>query len=117
MQNRRRIGTNYENLAAEYLQTLGYQIIEHNYYSRHGEIDLIAKHQGYLVFIEVKYRTNEKKGNPLDAVTLSKQRAISKCAVCYLREHGLSDCAVRFDVVGILGEKIEVIPNAFDFVP
>ena len=116
MQNRRRVGTNYENLAAKYLQTLGYQIIEQNYYSRYGEIDLIAIHQGYLVFVEVKYRTDEKKGNPLEAVTLSKQKAISKSAVCYMREHRMESCAVRFDVVGILGEKIKVISNAFEFV-
>ena len=116
MQNKRVIGSNYEKIAGQYLEQQGYQIIEYNFHSRYGEIDIIAKHQGYLVFVEVKYRENDKSGHPLEAVSVSKQRTISKCAFYYLQKHKMQEESVRFDVVGILGDKIQVIQNAFDFV-
>ena len=116
MQNKRAIGSNYEKIAGQYLEQLGYQIVEYNFHSRFGEIDIIAKHQGYLVFVEVKYRENDKSGHPLEAVSVSKQRTISKCAFYYLQKHKVQEEAVRFDVVGILGNKIQVIQNAFDFI-
>ena len=115
-QNKREIGWKYERIAGEYLQTLGYEIIEYNYHSRNGEIDIIAKQHGYYVFIEVKYRESEKNGHPLEAVSASKQRTISKCAFSYLQRYGLQGVPVRFDVVGILGKEIRVIQNAFDFL-
>lgn len=116
MQNKRAIGSNYEKIAGQYLEQQGYQIIEYNFHSRYGEIDIIAKHQGYLVFVEVKYRENDKSGHPLEAVSVSKQRTISKCAFYYLQKHKVQEESVRFDVVGILGNKIQVIQNAFDFI-
>lgn len=116
MQNKRAIGSNYEKIAGQYLEQQGYQIVEYNFHSRFGEIDIIAKHQGYLVFVEVKYRENDKSGHPLEAVSVSKQRTISKCAFYYLQRYGLQDTPVRFDVVGILGDEIQVIQNAFDFM-
>ena len=116
MQNKRTIGSNYEKIAGQYLEQQGYQIVEYNFHSRFGEIDIIAKHQGYLVFVEVKYRENDKSGHPLEAVSVSKQRTISKCAFYYLQKHKVQEEAVRFDVVGILGNKIQVIQNAFDFI-
>lgn len=114
--NKRKIGENYEKVAGEYLKSQGYEIIEYNFYTRGGEIDIIAKHKGYFVFVEVKYRKNDKKGNPLEAISMQKQRSISKCAAYYLKKHNLYDVPVRFDVVGILGEEIQLIQNAFDFV-
>ena len=116
MQNKRTIGSNYEKIAGEYLEKQGYQILEYNFYSRGGEIDIIAKHNGYYVFVEVKYRENEKSGHPFEAVSVSKQRTISKCAFYYLQKNQLHDVPVRFDVVGILGDEIQVVQNAFDFV-
>ena len=115
MQNKRAIGSNYEKIAGQYLEKQGYQIIEYNFHSRYGEIDIIAKHQGYFVFVEVKYRENDKSGHPFEAVSVSKQRTISKCAFYYLQKHKVQEESVRFDVVGILGDKIQVIQNAFDF--
>lgn len=116
MQNKRAIGFEYEKVAGEYLEKQGYKIIEYNFYSRHGEIDIIAKHEEYLVFVEVKYRKNDSKGAPLEAVSIQKRRTISKCAMYYMKKNGLQDVSVRFDVVGILGNNIQVIQNAFDFV-
>lgn len=114
--NKRSIGADYERIACEYLQRQGYEILECNFYSSGGEIDIIAKHDGYLVFVEVKYRRNASKGYPLDAISLQKQKTISKCALYYMKQHSLLNEAVRFDVVGILGEHLQVIQNAFDFV-
>jgi len=116
MKNKRAIGSNYEKIAGQYLEQQGYLIVEYNFHSRFGEIDIIAKHEGYLVFIEVKYRENDKSGHPLEAVSVSKQRTISKCAFYYLQKHKLQEESVRFDVVGILGNKIQVIQNAFDLI-
>ncbi len=116
IQNKRKIGAHYEKIAGDYLKVQGYEIIEYNFYSRTGEIDIIARHEGYLVFVEVKYRENDGAGHPLEAVSAAKQRSISKCAAYYLKKHNLYDESVRFDVVGILGENIEVVQNAFEFM-
>lgn len=116
MQNKRSVGANYEKIAGEYLEKQGYEIIEYNFYSHAGELDIIAKHEGYLVFIEVKYRDNDRKGHPLEAISLQKQKSISKCALYYIHKKGLMDIPVRFDVVGILGNEIQVLQNAFDFI-
>ena len=115
MQNKRKIGADYEKRAGEYLESQGYEIVAYNFYSRTGEIDIIAMHQGYLVFVEVKYRENDNTGHPLEAVSSVKQKSISKCAAYYLKKHNLYDVPVRFDVVGILGNEIQVVQNAFEF--
>ncbi len=113
--NNRKLGAEYESLACEYLSKMGYEIVERNFYSHAGEIDIIAKHEGYLVFLEVKYRKNAEKGTPLEAVSFRKQKIISKCALYYMQKHRMENVPVRFDVVGILGEQMQVIQNAFDF--
>lgn len=115
-QNRRSIGSNYEKIAGEYLEKQGYEIIEYNFFSHGGEIDIIAKHEDYLVFVEVKYRKDTTKGYPLEAVSLQKQKTISKCALYYMKKKNLTDTPVRFDVVSILGTEIQIIQNAFDFM-
>ena len=115
MQNHRAVGTKYEQLAGQHLEGCGYEILEYNFHSRNGEIDIVAKHQGYIVFVEVKYRENDKAGHPLEAVSTGKQRNICKCASYYLKKHGLYDAPVRFDVVSILDKEISLIQNAFDF--
>lgn len=102
--------------AAEVLEQSGYQIVERNYRCRAGEIDLIARHRGYLVFVEVKYRKNGKKGRPEDAVNLGKQRQISKVAAWYLAERGLdlyTPC--RFDVAAVMPDGIRIYENAFPY--
>lgn len=98
------------------MESLGYEILEYNFYTRTGEIDIIAKQEEYLVFAEVKYRKNSSKGHPLEAVSLQKQRRISKSALYYMKRKGVSEMAVRFDVVSILDDEIQVVQNAFDFI-
>lgn len=115
-ENRRKIGTQYERKAGEYLKEQGYEVLEYNYRCRMGEIDIIAIDGGCLVFCEVKYRSGPKNGHPAEAVDYRKQRVISKCALYYLTTHGLTDAECRFDVVSIEGEQITVYSNAFDYI-
>ena len=74
--NNRRTGTGYERKAGAYLESLGYKIVTYNYRCRLGEIDLIAKEGETLVFVEVKYRRDDKMGNPKEAVDRKKQKKI-----------------------------------------
>ncbi len=113
--NRRKIGAAYEKEAAAYLEKQGYRILERNYRCRFGEIDLVAEEGDYLVFVEVKYRSGQIKGDPLEAVHERKQRTIRRTAMWYLTEHSISGSSpCRFDVVGITGKKIRLIKNAFE---
>ena len=82
--NKRQIGSVYELKASDYLTKKGYQIIERNYRCRIGEIDIIAIERDCLCFIEVKYRKNEKTGDPLEAVDKRKQQKIIRTAQYYL---------------------------------
>ena len=103
------MGTAYEKLAGAYLEQQGYEILEYNYRCRMGEIDIVARQDGYLVFVEVKYRADSTVGNPFEAVT-------SKVASYYCLTHGYGTYTpCRFDVAAILGEQIKVIQNAFDY--
>jgi len=112
--NHRRIGNEYEELACNYLKQNGFTIVERNFYSRHGEIDIIAREVDCLVFVEVKYRRTTRYGTPQEAVTLKKQQAIRYTAKYYLYKNGLTDKEKdRFDVIGILKENINHIRNAF----
>ena len=95
------------------LEQMGYEILQFNYRCRLGEIDLIAKDGAYYVFCEVKYRADERKGSPLEAVDARKQQKIFRTAMYYLTEQQLEDVPCRFDVVGIEGTKITLIKNAF----
>lgn len=114
--NRRMVGTHYEKKAGEYLISQGYQVEEYNFRCKKGEIDLIAWDGEYLVFCEVKYRSDSRRGHPAEAVGLKKQRIISQCAMYYLMEKGLTGIPCRFDVISIEGEKISLYKNAFDCV-
>ncbi len=115
MYNKRAIGSDWEKRACLYLKEQRYTILEQNYYTRHGEIDIIARDEYYLVFIEVKYRTSTKKGLPEEAVTQRKQHSIINAARYYLFRHGISfDTPCRFDVIVILDDTITLYKNAFD---
>ena len=103
-----------ERLAAAYLSERGLEILEYNYRTARGEIDLIAREKDTLVFVEVKYRRDARMGYPQEAVTPAKQRKIRQVAGAYLAEKGGSGgLACRFDVVAVLGDEITWIPGAF----
>lgn len=115
--NKRRVGTAYEGLAADYLRQRGYRILEHSYRIRQGEIDLIAAGGRTIVFVEVKYRKNGGCGAPSEAVSYAKQKTISRVAAHYLICHGLWErCCCRFDVIEIEGTQIRHIENAFSYI-
>ena len=112
--NKRKTGSRYEAMAADYLTQHGVEILERNYRIRTGEIDLIGKDGSYLVFFEVKYRRNAGMGEPLLAVDYRKRQQILFTARHYLYEHRCrADQPVRFDCVGITGGSTEWIRNAF----
>lgn len=115
--NKRATGTERERQAAEYLEAQGMRIMERNYRNSRGEIDIIGYHEGYLVFVEVKYRSSADRGYAVEAVNLKKQRRICRVADYYRYTHSLGeDKAVRYDVVAIQGEEIEWVKNAFSHI-
>lgn len=115
--NRRSVGAAYEQGAARYLEAMGYEILHRNYRCRMGEIDLVIKDGKTIVFVEVKYRAKGEKGNALEAVDIRKQKTISVVAAYYLmRECQDMDIPCRFDVVGIDGDEIHHVKNAFDAI-
>lgn len=116
--NKRHIGSEFEKRAADYLEEKGYQILEYNYQNRYGEIDIIAKDkEGYLVYFEVKYRKNNRYGEPLEAVDFRKQKKICKTAMWHFMKKGYeSGMSCRFDVIGMDGEgDIWHVENAFEY--
>lgn len=112
--NRRTVGSVWEERAAAFLQQKGMEIVARNFRTRSGEIDLIAKDGRYLVFVEVKYRADAQKGTALEAVDARKQQTIVRTARFFLARYGYrEDTPCRFDVVGITGEELVHIENAF----
>lgn len=112
--NNRAVGTQFEEKAAEYLRKNGYHILEKNFRCNIGEIDLIAKDEDYLCFIEVKYRSDTAKGFPAEAITPNKIKKITRTAQFYMLLHKLpQDTPCRFDAVVILQSEISLIKNAF----
>lgn len=95
------LGAEGERVAKAYLQTKGFRILHENYSTPLGEIDLIAKEGGVVVFVEVKARTSGEFGPPQASVTLAKQRQIVKVARLYLQRERLAEVACRFDVVAV----------------
>lgn len=89
-----------EELAAKYLRRKGYKIVEKNYRSRYGEIDIIAEDRNFLVFAEVKLRKNDSHGSGRDFVTARKQERLKATALLYLSQHP-GEKQPRFDVVEI----------------
>ena len=117
MKNNRQVGDAHETRAVFELEKLGYKILERNFRCKIGEIDIIARHKGYLVFIEVKYRKNAKAGYAAEAVTWKKRQIISRVADYYIRTHCRKIPSCRFDVAALDGDTFTVYENAFEYVP
>jgi len=90
-----------EDLAAKYLQNLGYAILDRNFHSRFGEIDIVAQEGNTLVFVEVKTRWSKKFGEPAEAVTPGKLKSIIKTSQYYRLLHPNLPENERIDVVAI----------------
>lgn len=111
------LGQEGEDRAARYLAKQGYRILERNYRTRVGEIDLIVLHQGTVVFVEVKTRTSDAYCAPELAVTPQKQRRMIKAALGYIKHRKFHQVPCRFDVVAISAateKEVELIQNAFE---
>ncbi|MBU0672606.1 MAG: YraN family protein [Candidatus Margulisbacteria bacterium] len=111
-------GVEGEEIAEKYLRQLGYQILDNNFHSQQGEVDIIAKDHEILVFIEVKNYSFRSYGSPLSAVRKSKRDSIIHAARTYLLKKKIKDINCRFDVLTIYrrpnGAKvIDLYKNAF----
>ena len=103
-----------ESAAAHFLEESGMEILRRNYRSRMGEIDLIALDGKTYVFVEVKYRKSARGTSPLEAVGPEKQGRIIRSALCFLQEMRLPlDTPCRFDVIGIEGDQLTYVSDAF----
>lgn len=102
-----------ENKACEFLKNLGYKILDKNFKTHVGEIDVIAKDGEEIVFIEVKTRSQEAFGSPAEAVGELKQQKYFKVAEQYLIKNKFTASPVRFDVVEIQNGQINHIKDAF----
>jgi len=115
------LGARGEKAAARYLRRRGYKILLKNFRSGKAEVDIVARQNDWLVFVEVKTRESEQFGAPSEAVDRDKQRNLSKAALDYLRMLGNPKIHFRFDIIEVIiadGSKrpddIRLIQNAFD---
>jgi len=107
------LGRRGENLSVEFLKKQGYKIMERNYRCTLGEVDIIAKEKNVLCFVEVKTRKTEEYGLPEEAIDWHKQRKLAKVALTYLKEKKINKQDLRFDVVSVYPDRIELIKDAF----
>ncbi len=120
---RPRRGRAGEAIARSYLEERSHTIIETNYRSRYGEIDIIACRDDLIIFVEVKARRDKQFGEPFEAVDSRKQAQIRRMAAAWLAEHGdnplVRRCRFRFDVISIMldeqdrAEELLYIEDAF----
>jgi len=109
------IGQLGENIAAKYLKRHGYKIIDRNFRSRRwGEIDIVATKDDTLVFVEVKARVGTKYGQPVEAVTPFKLRALKRAGQYYKLENPDLPDALRIDVVSIVLDKATHNPQKIE---
>lgn len=105
------IGKIGENLAEQFLKNIGYKIVERNFQSKKGEIDIIARDKKEIVFVEVKTRTILEYGNPAEAVNNIKKGHIYKAAEYYLLIHDKLEEYTRIDVIEVYLNKNNVVIN------
>jgi putative endonuclease len=114
------LGRRGEAKASQFLAKRGYRIVAANYRTPAGEIDLVARHNGTLVFVEIKTRASSSLGPPHLSVTRAKERRIIRNALFYLKNKKLDDVSWRIDIVSVRldqdyeVEDIELIENAVE---
>lgn len=101
MYKRHILGKQGEEIAIYYLNKKGYKILEKNFLCRQGEIDVIALDDNYIIFIEIKSRTNTEFGLPSESVTKKKIKKILKAASYYLYIRNLENLDVRIDAIEV----------------
>lgn len=98
----RAVGDRGEDLACAHLEQQGWEVVERNWRCREGELDVVAVHDGLLVFCEVKTRRSTRFGVPVEAVSTDKARRLRRLAWAWLAEHGQRGREFRIDVLGVL---------------
>jgi putative endonuclease len=111
------IGYQGERAAEKFLRGKGYKIVGHHLMLRSGELDLVAIDDRTVVFVEVKTRRSGQFGTPAEAVTIHKQRRLTRIGLEYLKRYGLLEYPCRFDVVGIVWPKSSTIPTTIEHFP
>jgi len=101
MTRNKQIGDFGETFAAAYLEKQGYLILERNFRTPYGELDIIAQDGSTVVFIEVKTRSSARFGSGFEAITPKKQQTILRCAEYYIQQHDLT-CELRIDAIEIM---------------
>lgn len=109
--NTREKGNFYEKCAVELIEKKGYNILERNYLLKGGEIDIIAKKDDTIVFLEIKHRSSDKFGVGEEAVDYNKLKRIYKTAKKYIHIKRLYDYSFRFDVIAYNGKNVQWIEN------
>lgn len=107
-----RYGIAAETAAAAYLESLGFTILHRNLRTPDGEIDIVARERGTIVFVEVKARASHRFGSTLGAVDGRKRRRIRAIAEDYL-QFAAPDAKARFDVLTIEGSAVHLYRDAF----
>jgi putative endonuclease len=116
---RRAIGTAGERAAVVWLQARGYRIVAQNARTRYGEIDVVARYGPAWVFVEVKSRSSQRFGYPLEAVDIRKRLRVARLAAAFLHARGITPAETRFDAMAVhFGpngdvDLIEHVPDAF----
>lgn len=106
-------GARNEEIAAQHLVRRGYRIIERNFRTRLGELDIIARDGNTLVFVEVRSRSTADYGQAIEMVNLHKQRKVTRMAWQYLKNRQPIFQIARFDVIGITAGELVHIEDAF----
>jgi len=117
--DRQLLGLVGEELAVRELTSRGYAIRERRYRTEYGELDIVAEHEGTLVFVEVRARATDECGTAAESVTVRKKRKVTLMAVDYLARHNVANQRCRFDVVAIdnalsPNPQVTIYPHAFD---
>lgn len=109
----RQLGTAAESGAAEFLTDQGYRIVERNFRSKIGELDIVAFEGTVLCFIEVRSRGHDRCGDAAMTVTSAKQRQVTRAAQSFLCSRRLQFDQARFDVVAVTGGQVTLIRDAW----
>ncbi len=112
-QARRALGASGEEAVAAWYEAHGYEVVERNWRCRAGELDLILRRGRTFVFCEVKTRSSDAFGAPVEAVTRNKQVRLRHLAARWLEDAPLRPREIRFDVASVLAGRIEVLEGAF----
>jgi putative endonuclease len=107
-----------ERIAARWFERSGWRVLARRFRAGRRDIDLVIEREGTVAFVEVKARTGEEFGDPVEAVHRRKQRSLTRSAQSWIARHGRSDERYRFDVLGVLLRHRRVfvrhVPGAFD---